>query len=100
MSHRGENDLVSTTNSIKFPLHLPTNSSLFVYVKQLGNCAKKSLDGCDGTMTNFPIASASATVVHKTSEVDGLMKIFTRKIASEQLGRNSNLIKLENIPCD
>mmetsp|Transcript_28552 Transcript_28552/g.62164 ORF Transcript_28552/g.62164 Transcript_28552/m.62164 type:complete len:96 (-) Transcript_28552:1999-2286(-) len=27
-------------------------------------------------MANFPIANASATVVHKTSEVEGLMKIY------------------------
>lgn len=62
--------------------HLPTNSSLFVYVKQLENCAKKSFDGWEGTTTNLPIASASATVVHNTSDVDGLTNIFhqTKKI--------------------
>lgn len=54
---------------------LPTNSSLFVYVRQFGNCAKKSFEGCDGTITNFPIPSASATVVQRTSLVDGFIKI-------------------------
>jgi hypothetical protein len=36
---------------------------------------KKSFDGCDGRITNFPIANASAEAVHRTSEVDGFTKI-------------------------
>ena len=47
-----------------------------MYGRQLGNCAKKSFEGCEGTMTNFPIASASATVVQSTSDVEGLIKIW------------------------
>lgn len=66
-------------NPVTQPKYAPTNSSLFVYVKQFGNWAKKSLDGCDGTTTNFPIPNASATVVQSTSLVEGLMKICKEK---------------------
>ena len=30
----------------------------YLYVKQLGNCSKKALEGCCGHTTHFPIAKA------------------------------------------
>jgi hypothetical protein len=49
------------------------NSSLVRKVRQLANCVKKALLGCSAQITNLPMASASATVVHSTSLTDGLM---------------------------
>lgn len=44
-------------------------------------------------MTNLPIASASATVVHNTSEVEGLIKTFTYYMKVSEKGSASTNTK-------
>mmetsp|Transcript_13537 Transcript_13537/g.29397 ORF Transcript_13537/g.29397 Transcript_13537/m.29397 type:complete len:268 (-) Transcript_13537:1368-2171(-) len=54
-----------------------TASSNVSYISALGNCSKNMFDGCRGIITNFPIAKASAVVVHNTSDTDGFKNILS-----------------------
>jgi hypothetical protein len=56
-------------------------------------------------MTNLPIANASATVVHNTSEVEGLIKTFTYMKVSEKgsastHARNIPRANILYLPCE
>ena len=64
---------------------LAINSSEFVYVKQFRNDMKKSFDGCFAQITNFPIARASAVVVHRTSLMLGFLKTLYLKKYKQQM---------------
>lgn len=63
---------VSCAGSSARALHVTlTKSLLSLYVRQFGNCLKKSLEGWLAQTTIFPIAKASAVVVQTTSVVLG-----------------------------
>lgn len=62
---------------------LATKSSDVLYVRQLGNDRKKSLDGWSAQTTNLPIARASAVAVQRTSLMLGFMKTLYLKVEQQ-----------------